>query len=160
MMLVERKVSIPLQPGFSNNNPPAKPGVFRIAAPSKGAHRNPTSKAHSEQAWAVVKRDCQGQIQILNYSKEEVKRFIWERARVRFGDIPTGNLVSFSQKNLKLYADVDPGYGMPIADKADDIVIVVMGGAGTHSLSVQTRLACENITVPITKKDGTHLTFQ
>ena len=95
-----------------------------------------------------------------NYSKAEVKRFIWERARVRFGDIPTGNLVSFSQKNLKLYADVDPGYGVPIADKADDIVIVVMGGAGTHSLSVQTRLACENLTVSITKKDGTFLKIQ
>jgi hypothetical protein len=51
--------------GGENNNPPAEPGVFRIAAPSKGAHRNPTSKAHSEQAWAIVKRDCQGQNQIL-----------------------------------------------------------------------------------------------
>jgi hypothetical protein len=94
------------------------------------------------------------------YSKAEVKRFIWERARVPFGDIPTGNLVSFSEKNLKLYADVDPGYGVPIADKAEDIVIVVMGGAGTHSLSVQTRLACENITVPITRKDGAPLSIQ
>jgi hypothetical protein len=93
------------------------------------------------------------------YDKAEVKRFIWERARVPFGDIPRGNLVSFSDKNLKLYADVDPAYGVPIADKAEDIVIVVMGGSGTHSLSVQTRLACENLTIPITRKDGTPLVF-
>lgn len=88
------------------------------------------------------------------YSKAEVKRFIWERGRLRFGDIPRGNLASFSTKNLKLYADVDPDFGIPIADKPEDIVIVVMGGKGTHSLSVQTRLACENITVPIARKDG------
>jgi hypothetical protein len=90
-----------------------------------------------------------------DYSKSDVKRFIWERSRVRFGDIPTGNLTSFGKKNLKFYADIDPDYGVPIADRPEDIFIVVMGGAGTHSLSVQTRLACENVTVLITRKDGT-----
>jgi hypothetical protein len=88
------------------------------------------------------------------YSKSEVKHFIWEHARVRVGDIPTGNLVSFSRRNMKLYAEVDSECRIPIAEKPDDIVIVVMGGTGTHSLSVQTRLACENVTVPILRKDG------
>lgn len=88
------------------------------------------------------------------FTKAEVKRFIWERGRLRFGDIPRGNLGSFSNKILKFYADVGPDYGVPIAEKPEDIVIVVMGGTGTHSLSVQTRLACENVTVPIARKDG------
>lgn len=35
---------------------------------------------------------------------------------------------------MKFYADVDPDYGAPIADKPEDIVIVVTGGKGTHSL--------------------------
>jgi hypothetical protein len=30
-----------------------------------------------------------------------------------------------------------------------------MGGTGTHSLSVQTQLACKVVTVPIARKDGT-----
>jgi hypothetical protein len=91
------------------------------------------------------------------FSKADVKRFIWERARVRAGDIPRRNLVSFGEKNLKFYDEVDPGYGYPISDKPEDIVIVVMGGTGTHSLSVQTRLACENVTVEISRKDGAPL---
>ncbi len=91
------------------------------------------------------------------YSKAEVKQFIWERGRLRFGDIPRGNLVNYSKKNLKMYADVDPDYGIPIANQPEDIVIVVMGGVGTHSLSVQTQLACKTVTVPITRKDGTFL---
>ncbi len=90
------------------------------------------------------------------YSKADVKRIIWEHARVRAGDIPRGNLVNYSQHNLKFYVDVDDEAGVPISESPDDIVIVVMGGTGTHSLSVQTRLASENITVPITRKDGTH----
>lgn len=94
------------------------------------------------------------------YSKADVKRFIWERARVRAGDIPRGNLVSFGMKNLKFYDQVGDDYGYPIADKAEDIEIIVMGGTGTHSLSVQTRLACENVTVPILKKDGSPFRVQ
>jgi hypothetical protein len=88
------------------------------------------------------------------YSKAQVKRYLWEAARIPFGSIPRGNLTSFSKKLLKLYADFDPDMRVPIANQPDDIVIVVMGGTGTHSLSVQTRLASENVTVPILRKDG------
>ena len=89
------------------------------------------------------------------YSKAEVKRFLWEHARTRVGDIPPGILTSFSKTNLKLYAGLTPDTGMPIADRPDDVMVVVMGGTGTHSLSVQTRLASENVTVPVLRKDGT-----
>lgn len=88
------------------------------------------------------------------YSKAEVKQFIWEYGRLPFGNIPRGNLTSFSKKNLKQYADFDPSFGVPIAEKPEDIVIVVMGGTGTHSLSVQTRLASQHVTVVIERKDG------
>jgi hypothetical protein len=88
------------------------------------------------------------------YSKVDVKRFVWEHARVRFSDIPRGNLVNYSGHNMKFYADVGDESGVPIAETPEEIVIVVMGGAGTHSLSIQTRLASENVTVPIMRKDG------
>jgi hypothetical protein len=90
-----------------------------------------------------------------DYSKAEVKRYIWEYGRLPFGSIPRGNLTNFSRKILEQNAGFDPDFGVPIADKPEDIVIVVMGGTGTHSLSVQTRLASENVTVPILCKDGT-----
>lgn len=88
------------------------------------------------------------------YSKQDVKRFIWERGRLRYGDIPNGVLGSLSRTLQKFYVDVGPDYGIPIAEKPDDIAIVVLGGKGTHSLSVQTPLHCKNITVPIACKNG------
>jgi hypothetical protein len=91
------------------------------------------------------------------YSKHDVKRFIWERGRLPFGHVPPGVLGSLSQTLQKFYADVGPEYGIPIAERPDDIAVVVLGGKGTHSLSVQTPLHCENITVPIARKDGTPL---
>ena len=91
------------------------------------------------------------------YSKRDVKQFLWEHARIRFGDIPRGNLASFSERNMKLFADIGPAARVPIAATPDDIVIIVMGGTGTHSLSVQTQLACKTVTVPIARKNGTPL---
>jgi hypothetical protein len=89
------------------------------------------------------------------YSKADVKRYIWEHGRLPFGSIPRGNLTNFSKKILAEFDGGDPAAGVPIAEKPEDIVIVVMGGTGTHSLSVQTRLASQNISVPILCKDGT-----
>ena len=91
------------------------------------------------------------------YSKADVKRFLWERARVPFGHIPTGNLQSYSERFLKFYGDFGPDYGVPFADRPEDIVIVIMGGQGTHSLSVQTLLGSKSQTVPICRKDGSSM---
>jgi hypothetical protein len=89
------------------------------------------------------------------YSKAAVKNYLWQNARIPFGSIPRGNLTNFSKKLLAQNAGADPDFAVPIAEKPDDIVIIVMGGTGTHTLSVQTRLASENVTVPILCKDGT-----
>jgi hypothetical protein len=89
------------------------------------------------------------------YGKAALKDYLWQNARIPFGSIPRGNLTNFSKKLLAQNADSNPDFAVPIAEKPDDIVIVVMGGTGTHSLSVQTRLASQNITVPILCKDGT-----
>lgn len=89
------------------------------------------------------------------YSKADVKRFLWEHGRLPYGDIPDGVRISLSRTNQKFYADVDPACGVPIAGRPEDIAILVMGGKGTHSLSVQTILGAQSITVPIARKDGT-----
>jgi hypothetical protein len=91
------------------------------------------------------------------YSKSDVKRVLWERARVPFGHIPTGNLRSYSERFLKFYGDFGSDYGVPIADSPEDIAIVVMGGQGTHSLSVQTLLGSKSQTIAIARKDGSPL---
>ena len=93
------------------------------------------------------------------YSKSDVKRFLWERARVPFGHIPAGNLQSYSERFLKFYGDFGPDYGVPFADGPEDIVIIVMGGQGTHSLSVQTLLGSKSQTVQICSKDGSPLKY-
>jgi hypothetical protein len=40
---------------YASKHPPAEPGAFGIAAPSRGAYRNPKSKTHSLQTLYVLK---------------------------------------------------------------------------------------------------------
>lgn len=88
------------------------------------------------------------------YSKRDFKRFLWEHARVPFHHIPTGNLQSYSDRFRKFYVDVAADTGVPIADRPEDIAVIVMGGKGTHSLSVQTLLGSRSQTGLIASKDG------
>lgn len=88
------------------------------------------------------------------YAKADVQRVLWEQARIRFGDIPAGNLRSFSDRWQKLYCHFGPETRVPIADGPQDIRVVVMGGKGSHSLSVQTLLGSRAVTVPIATRDG------
>ncbi len=76
------------------------------------------------------------------FTKRDVKEFIFERARIpkkafskehreqRFPDIP------------------DDGY-VPVAQSPDDIMVVVVGGAGKHSLAIPTFADTKAITKPI-----------
>jgi hypothetical protein len=93
------------------------------------------------------------------YSKADFKRFIWERARVKFDDIPSGISEScFSDQWKKFYCS-GPECRVPIAERPEDISVIVMGGKGTHSLSVQTPIGLKSVTVPITRKDGSPIHF-
>jgi hypothetical protein len=59
-------------------------------------------------------------------SKDDVKRFLFENAR-----IPRSAL---SDENIRQrYAEVAPDYRIPLAKRKEDIMIVVAGGAGKHS---------------------------
>ena len=88
------------------------------------------------------------------YSKSDFKQFLWEHGRVPLDHYPVGNLDNFSKRYQSLYCEKGGDIGVPIADSPDDIVVIVMGGQGTHSLSVQTLLGSRSQTVPIAAKDG------
>jgi hypothetical protein len=83
------------------------------------------------------------------WSKGDLKRALWERARVR--------LDAFSEENLERFAVVDPARfaGRP-GDTAiaqaiapDDVMVVVAGGPGKHSAIVPTFGATRSITAVI-----------
>jgi hypothetical protein len=89
------------------------------------------------------------------FSKKDLKRFLFERARIPVKNISKGNLERFKKNNPKRFMALNFDDSVPIVDKPDDIMVVVTGGKGRHSAVVPTfgghTIA---VTVPITDKSG------
>ncbi len=83
------------------------------------------------------------------WSKADVKRAIWERARVR--------LDSFGRENRERFALIDPARfrdrpnaaDVAICVRAEDLMVIVAGGPGKHSAIVPTFGATRSVTLPI-----------
>jgi hypothetical protein len=86
------------------------------------------------------------------WSKADLRRELWERARVPFA--------RFSAENLARFAVIDPARfagrraEATIAHVADDIMVVVAGGPGKHSSFVPTFGATRSVTVRVEREGG------
>ena len=83
------------------------------------------------------------------WSKDDVRRALWDRARVP--------LTRFSEENLTRFAIIDPARledrtpaaALPPAHRPEDIMVVVAGGPGKHSAIVPTFGATRSVTVAV-----------
>jgi len=83
------------------------------------------------------------------WSKRDLKRAFWERARVRLG--------AFGPENVERFATIDPARfrqrapddTVALALTLDDVMVVVAGGPGKHSAIIPTFGATRSVTVRI-----------
>ncbi len=83
------------------------------------------------------------------WSKADVKRALWENARVR--------LDSFSRENRERFAVIDPARfkdrvldeEVALCARPDDVMVIVAGGPGKHSAIIPTFGATRSVTVRI-----------
>ena len=89
------------------------------------------------------------------YSKADVQRFLSEHARLPLG--------KFSQENIDRrfrilfggrYADASPDALVPVVQRAEDIAIIVLGGAGKHSAYIPTFGGTRSVTRALVRADG------
>ena len=90
------------------------------------------------------------------FSKADAKRFLQERA--------TLPLFKFSKENIERrfrvtfrerYADATEETAVPAVQRAEDIIIAVIGGAGKHSAFIPTFGATRSVTRALKRRDGT-----
>lgn len=103
---------------------------------------------------------CPEHAQILaegGFTKQDVREFLYEHARVRVSDFPPETLNGMVRhRRPKRYLSDHPDAGIPLADSPGEINIVVAGGAGPHSVISPSFGEATMVPVnPITLKDGT-----
>jgi hypothetical protein len=67
------------------------------------------------------------------WSKDAVKRAFWEHARVRVDRVPAENLARFVAVRPETFRAAPPDRGVPLSACAEDVLVIVAGGAGKHS---------------------------
>jgi hypothetical protein len=73
------------------------------------------------------------------FSKAQVKQFLFEHARLPLGKFSRENIDRrFRVKFAERYATADLDALVPIAQRAEDIGVIVLGGAGKHSAFIPT----------------------
>ncbi len=90
------------------------------------------------------------------FTKKEAKIFLYENARIPLYKFTRESIVSMLQRRRpKWYTEVGPHTMVTIANSAEDIMVVVAGGAGPHSKFVPTfGASTKAVTKAITLKDG------
>lgn len=90
------------------------------------------------------------------YSKADVKRYILEHATVPLGSFSKENVERrFRVKFAQRYASAGADAHVPMAQRAEDIMIVVLGGAGKHSMYIPTFGETRSVTRALKLADGT-----
>ncbi len=89
------------------------------------------------------------------YTKADAKRFLYEHAQLPLGKFSQENIerrfrVTFKEK----YATAGPDALVPMVQRAEDIIIAVIGGAGKHSAYIPTFGATQSVTRALKRKDG------
>ena len=89
------------------------------------------------------------------YSKADAKRFLQERANLplfRFSkeNIERRFLVTFKDR----YANASEETAVPAVQRAEDIIITVIGGPGKHSAYIPTFGATKSVTRALKRRDG------
>lgn len=89
------------------------------------------------------------------YSKADVKRYFYEHARLPLGKFSRENIerrlrVKFPQR----FAGAGPEAPVPMAQRAEDFMIIVLGGAGKHTAFIPTFGATRSVTRALKRRDG------
>ncbi len=91
------------------------------------------------------------------FSKADVKRFLYEHARVPLGRLSRETVDRRMRRRFpKLFREANLDALVPVTQRFEDIIVIVAGGAGKHSAFVPTFGGTRAVTVPIRLRDGRH----
>ncbi|HTV37050.1 MAG TPA: hypothetical protein VMF12_11535 [Xanthobacteraceae bacterium] len=78
--------------------------------------------------------------------KKEIQNALFERARIPLSSFAARSVRGLHHRRARWFAEVGDPHHIGIADRAEDIHIVVAGGAGIHSLFVPTSFSYRPVT--------------
>jgi len=89
------------------------------------------------------------------YTKDAVRRYLFERAAIPAGRFSPRVFERRIRANYpQQYRDADAATPVPVAHRPEDIMLIVLGGAGKHSMYLPTFGDTRSVTRPLRSRDG------
>jgi hypothetical protein len=90
------------------------------------------------------------------FNKREIREYLYEHARVPLARFSSENIERrLKAKFPERFANAGPETMVPMVQRPEDYVIVVIGGAGKHSAFIPTFGATRSVTRALKRADGT-----
>jgi hypothetical protein len=83
------------------------------------------------------------------WSKGDLKRAFWSRARIRLSAFSPENLARFAAIDAPGFRDREPDDAVALTASPDDVMVAVAGGPGKHSAVIPTFGATRSVTIRI-----------
>ena len=88
-------------------------------------------------------------------SKQDFKTYLFENARIPLGRFADAVIEErLMRMDPVRYGNAAPDTGVPIVQAAEDLIVIVLGGAGKHSMFLPTFGATHAVTRPLKLADG------
>ncbi len=89
------------------------------------------------------------------YSKADVKRYLFEHARLPLSRFSEENIARrFRARPGTQYANASLDTLIPMWQATEDLIVIVVGGAGKHSAYMPTFGSTRAVTRPLKNRDG------
>ncbi|MGZ8153776.1 MAG: hypothetical protein ACXWUK_00600 [Burkholderiales bacterium] len=123
--------------GTMNMNTHSKEGLelARVIAETM-AHPPSNEYVHGGEPWLILSPEHAEVFRLSGMSKAEVKRQLWALSKMPAAKLATKELGRARDSRRDELGEVTPETILPISPTPEDIMLVVAGGAGTHSVYV------------------------
>lgn len=109
--------------------------LLRIIAETL-VHPPSNEYCHGGEPWIMLAPEHADILKGAGLTKRDVKRALWERSRMPARHMSVRDLLRTRESRRAELGEIGADTLLPIAKRADDIGILVAGGAGTHSVYI------------------------
>jgi len=133
----ESTVTVVGAEGTMNMNTHAKAGaeLARVIAETM-VHPPSNEYVHGGEPWLILSTEHADIFKRMGWSKNDVKRELWERSKMRAGRLSAKEMERARASRTEELGSLTADTMLPISTSPDHVYFVVAGGPGTHSVYV------------------------
>jgi hypothetical protein len=100
------------------------------------AHPASNEYVHGGEPWLIVGPEHAEIFRLSGMSKADVKRALWERSKMPASRLAVKEIGRARDSRSHEFGDITPETMLTISPSPDEVMLIVAGGAGTHSVYV------------------------